>query len=70
MDADTPKLRINVPQHELDQARALYAVDFDMARARRAADESRKTEESEALNRIELGKGKKTQSGWWDEEEA
>ena len=68
MDAHKTPFGINLAQNERDQARALYAADFDMARARHAADKSRKTEESEALNRILLSKGKKTQSGWWDEE--
>ena len=70
MDARKTQFGINLAQNERDQARALYAADFDMARARHAADKSRKTEESEALNRIQLSPGKKTQSGWWDEEVA
>jgi hypothetical protein len=70
MDADKLTSSNNFAQSDRDQARASYAADYDMARARRAADELRKVEENDALNRIQPGKAKKTQSGWWDEEEA
>lgn len=55
MDADKPKRIINVPEDQRDQARAFYAVDFDMARARSAADKDRRIAENDALNRIQPG---------------
>ena len=52
MDADKPKLHINLDQHERDQARALYAVDFDMARAGYAADKAQEIDENDVLTRM------------------
>ena len=67
MDADTPKLSSNIPQHERDQARASYAADFDMARARQAADKDRRIAENDALNRIQPGQGERAKAVWQGE---
>lgn len=67
MDADKPTLSINLPQHERDQGRALYAVDFDMARARRAADKNRRIAENDALNKIQPGPSEKAKAVWQGE---
>ena len=44
MDADTPKISINLAQNELDKARAEWA-----------ADKARKIAEADALNRVQPG---------------
>jgi hypothetical protein len=64
MDADKPKLSINLPQHQREQGRALYAVDFDMARARQAADKNRGIAEDDALNKIQPGPSEKAKAVW------
>ena len=44
MDADKPKISINLAQNELDRARAEYA-----------AEKARKLAEADALSRVEPG---------------
>ena len=55
MDADKLRLSVILLQDELDQARAEYAADFDMARARHAADKADKIAEDDSLNRTQPG---------------
>ena len=67
MDADKPTLSINLPQHEREQGRALYAVDVDMARARQVADKDRRITEDDALNKIQPGPSEKAKAVWQGE---
>ncbi|MBP1805239.1 hypothetical protein [Rubellimicrobium aerolatum] len=67
MDANKLGLSVILAQDELDQVRAGYAADYDMARARQVAATARRTAESESLNRIQPGTSERTQARWHDE---
>ena len=67
MDAHKTQPGINLAQNERDQARALYAADFDMARARQAADKNRRIAENDALNKIQPGPSEKAKAVWQGE---
>ena len=53
MDSDKPSLYIRLPVSEPGEARAQYAADFAIARARLEAHKARKIAENDALNRIQ-----------------
>jgi hypothetical protein len=67
MDADKPQPSINLVQYQREQARALYAVKFDMARTRQAANKARKVDQNVALNRIQPSHSEKAKSVWQSE---
>jgi hypothetical protein len=58
MAADTPKTSPQPAQDQLDTARAQYAADYDMARARVAGAKARRIAENDALNKIQPDQGK------------
>lgn len=67
MDADRPKFSINLPQYEQEQARTLYAVDFDMARARSAAEDARNADQNDARSRHQPHASEKAKAVWQGE---
>ena len=67
MDADKPSLYIRLPRDEPGEARAQYAADFEIARARLAAHQARKIAENDALNRIQPGQAEQAKAVWQGE---
>lgn len=67
MDAEKPKTRIIPAPEEIDQARAEYAANFDMVRARDSADRARTIAEGESLNRIQPDNSERAKARWQNE---
>ena len=67
MDAKKLRLDVILLQDELQTVRAGYAADFDMARARNAADKAHRIAEDEGLNRIQPDNSERAKSRWQGE---
>lgn len=67
MDADKPTFSTIRSQDDRNEARSVYAADFEMARARNAASRARIIAENDDLNRIQPGVTETARARWLGE---